>query len=176
MSGIQSGITPSGRGRQDEAVIVERRVTHRHEQAAREALSWPATQREAEMVNQAFQPRCSASEGAGNRRIRTLHENPQTAIGHEATEPACDLDPNWFSLRRQVREQALVPALDTVRPLPTGRTGGGPAVGLATITSTSASRSIRSTISPQGASVIPSVMTAIPFRYAVHRHVQMQQV
>jgi hypothetical protein len=74
-------------------------LTHRQEQTPREALSWSAAQREAEMMNQAFQPRRSAGEGTGNRRIKTLHENPLTAISQEATKPASeDLDLNQPSL------------------------------------------------------------------------------
>jgi hypothetical protein len=64
--------------------------TYRQVQTQREALSWPAAQREAEMMNQAVQPRRSAGKGTANHRIRALHEDPLTAIGKEATTPASE--------------------------------------------------------------------------------------
>jgi hypothetical protein len=74
-------------------------LTFRREQAPREALPGPASQREAKMMSQAFQPRRSAREWAGNRRIKTLREDPLTAIGHEATgPPRQNPDPDRFPL------------------------------------------------------------------------------
>ena len=50
---------PRFRGRSDGVTPDDAKqsvLTHRQEQTPREALSWPAAQREAEVMNQAFQP------------------------------------------------------------------------------------------------------------------------
>jgi hypothetical protein len=98
--------------------------TYRQKKASCEALPGPAAQREAEMMNQSLQARCPARERAGYRYFKPFDEDPLTTIGKDATEPAGqNLDPNQFALGRQVSQQALIPAVDTARKMPTGRTG-----------------------------------------------------
>jgi hypothetical protein len=93
------------------------------EQAAREALPWSATQREAEMVNQPIQPRRPPREWARYRHIEPLNEESLTAIAQYATEATGhNLDPNQLSLGREIRQLALVAAVDTDRRMAAGRT------------------------------------------------------
>jgi transposase InsO family protein len=101
----------------------QRVLADRHEQAPGQALAGAAAEREAEMVNDALQPRRAARIGCDDVIPEPLGEDhPGAAFVPAPETPDRERDPDAPAISREVGKRSRVPAVDPARRLTTIRT------------------------------------------------------
>jgi hypothetical protein len=128
------------------------------------------------MMHYCIEAHCAACERAIHRRLKSLGEDPLTAIGMDTAEPAgADGQHNTPSLRWKIGQCSPIAAWMRADTVP--QTGHAAVVltGVAAIRNVSASVSMLLMARPHGASVIPRPMTAIPYRFAAHSQGKLHQ-
>ena len=97
----------------------------RHHEQAAEALSRPATEREAELMDDGVQPSRAPDVGGGEVRFEPLGEDLRWALWSDAPEPAdADRDDDAPAGDRQIRQGASVAAVHPRRDALASRTPG----------------------------------------------------
>jgi hypothetical protein len=108
------------------------------------------------MMHNPLETCCTTCERAANRSLKSFDENLLTAVRDNAVKPASpDCHHHTPSLRWNIGQCSLVATMNTGRHGLADRAGGGRAKRSRGISNLSASVSMRSMASPQGARVIP---------------------
>jgi hypothetical protein len=94
-------------------------ITHRQHQSLGEACCRPATERKTQIMDDIFQPRCSARPHRDNVVTEPLGENPPTAMRDLTNEPPRDHPEAYLSARAgQIRDSSDVSAMNSARRRP----------------------------------------------------------
>jgi hypothetical protein len=104
----------------------QRVIAHGQEQTLGEALSRSPAQRQTKMMHNPLKTRRAAGERATHRGLKSLGEDPLTAIGKDTTEPAdAHGQHNTPSLLGKIGQCSPVSAVDAGRRCPAHRAGSG---------------------------------------------------
>jgi hypothetical protein len=100
-------------------------IAHGQHQSLGEACCRPTAERQAEMMDNAFQPCCSARSQRHHVVTEPLSENPPMAMRDLTNEPPRDQPQLYLSARaRQIRDLSGISAMNSARRRPAQRAFG----------------------------------------------------